>query len=37
MDRYWIYVYEVLPKSELNGEWYHMKDKQVSFIKREYR
>ena len=28
----WIFIYEILPKSNLSGEWKNMKDKHVTFI-----
>lgn len=37
MDRYWIFIYEVLPKDELPpGEFRGIKGKKVSFIKKEF-
>jgi hypothetical protein len=29
----WVFIYEVLPKSSLRGEWKNMKEKQVTFLK----
>jgi hypothetical protein len=31
--QFWLFIYEVLPKSSLKGEWKDMKDKGVTFIK----
>ena len=37
MDRYWIFVYEVLSKEELpKGEYRRLKNKKISFIKSEF-
>lgn len=37
MDRYWLFVYEVLPKSELpEGDFRSIKKKKVTFIRSEY-
>ena len=38
MDRYWIFVYEVLSKEELpkGGEYRRLKNKKISFIKSEF-
>jgi hypothetical protein len=36
MDQYWLFVYEVLPKSKLNGHWKTMKEKNISFIKDDF-
>lgn len=33
MDQYWLFVYEVLPKSKLKSYWNTMKENKVSFIK----
>lgn len=33
MERYWIFCYEVLPASELSGDWQQLKQAGVSFIK----
>lgn len=32
MERYWLFVYEVLNDTELNDDWKTMKKKGVSFI-----
>ena len=32
IDRHWLFIYEVLPKTELKGVWKNMKDKKVTFI-----
>jgi hypothetical protein len=32
-SRNWLFIYEVLPKSSLRGEWKDMKEKQVTFLK----
>lgn len=32
-DRYWIFVYEVLPQSELHDDWKGLKKAKVTFIK----
>lgn len=31
-DRYWMFIYEILPKSKLVGDWKPMKDKGVTFM-----
>ena len=36
MDRYWIYIYEVLDENELNGDWKEIKRKKISFVKPEF-
>ena len=37
MDRYWLFVYEVLPKTELPvGDFRAIKEKKVTFIRSEY-
>lgn len=36
MDRYWIYIYEVLDENELNGDWKKIKRKKISFVKTEF-
>lgn len=36
MDRYWLFCYEALTASDLQGEWKSMKQAGVSFIKREF-
>ena len=33
MDRYWLYCYEIIPYSNLKGEWKEMKKAGVSFVK----
>lgn len=36
-DRYWLFIYEVLPKTDLpNGEFRTIKDKKVSFVKNGF-
>lgn len=37
MDEYWLFVYEALSQSDLNGDWKPMKEAGVSFIKEEFR
>lgn len=37
MDRNWLFVYEVLEKSELSDDWKVLKNKNVSFLKTEFR
>ena len=34
MERYWLFVYEILNDTDLNGDWQTMKKKGVSFIIR---
>lgn len=34
--RNWLFVYEVLSKSDLSGEWKELKENNVSFLKKEY-
>ena len=37
IDRYWIFIYEVLSKEELPiGEYRTLKKRNISFVKREY-
>lgn len=36
-DRYWLYIYEVLPNTELIDEYKGMKKKGISFIKNEFK
>lgn len=36
MDQYWLFLYEVLPKSKLNGHWKTMKESNISFIKDDF-
>ena len=31
-DKYWIFAYEILPKSELTGAWKQMKEKGITFL-----
>lgn len=35
-DRYWIFIYESLPQSDLTGEFKAIKTQKVSFVKNEY-
>ena len=37
LDENWLFIYEVLPKSDLKDEWKAMKEAGISFIKQEYR
>jgi len=32
-DQYWIFIYEALPKSKLSGDFKHIKEHNVSFLK----
>ena len=34
-DRYWLFIYEVLPESEIEGEYKAIKKEKVSFVKSE--
>ena len=37
LDKYWIFVYEVLSKEELpEGEYQTLKNRKISFIRSEY-
>lgn len=36
-DRYWLFIYEVLPESELIGDFKRIKKEKISFIKSEYK
>lgn len=36
-DGYWIFIYEALPKSDLNSLWAKMKSSNISFVVPEYR
>ena len=33
MDRYWLFVYEVLPQDKLSGDYKVLKQNNVSFLK----
>ncbi len=35
-ERYWLFIYEILPAEELNGFYKNMKKKKVTFIKKEF-
>lgn len=35
MDNYWLFIYEVLPKSKFKDDWKAIKDKEVSFLKKD--
>ncbi len=37
IDEYWVFVYEVLKKSDLKDHWSIMKDKKVSFLKDDFK
>ena len=37
LERNWLFVYEVLPQSELPGDWKTMKNDKISFIKEAYQ
>lgn len=37
IDRYWLFVYEVLPETKLKGAFKNLKKNKVSFIKKEVR
>ena len=32
MDSFWLFIYEVLPQSELREYWKHMKKNGVTFL-----
>ena len=32
-DEYWIYLYEILPKTDLQEDWRTLKEKGISFVK----
>ncbi|MBN9653873.1 RNA-directed DNA polymerase [Halobacillus sp. GSS1] len=34
-NQYWLFVYEVLPKHHISGDWKKLKEKNVTFIKYE--
>ncbi len=36
-DQYWVFVYEVLSASELKEAWVHMKKKNITFLKSEWK
>lgn len=36
-DRNWLFVYEVLPQSELPGDWKELKQNKISFIQKQYQ
>ena len=35
MDRYWLFVYEVLPQSDLTGDYKTLKEDKITFINNE--
>ena len=37
MDRYWLFIYEVLPQSSLQGEYKVLKKQNITFLKAEYQ
>lgn len=37
MDRYWLFVYEVLPETKLMGAFKDLKENNISFIKKDVR
>lgn len=37
LGRNWLFVYEVLPQSDLPGEWKILKTNGISFLKKEYQ
>ena len=37
IDRYWIFVYEVLPADELKKEYKNLKKQKISFLKSEFK
>lgn len=37
MEKYWPFIYEILPKSSLSGDWRRLKEAGVSFFKPEFR
>ena len=37
MDRYWLFIYEVLPQSSLQGEYKGLKKQNITFLKAEYQ
>jgi len=37
IERFWLFVYEALPASELTGDYLHLKNHNVSFINSDYR
>lgn len=36
-DRYWLYIYEILPWSDLPGPYKAMKKEKISFLKSKYK
>lgn len=36
MERYWVFLYEVLNVNELDDDWRLLKKKNISFIRQEY-
>lgn len=36
-DRYWLFIYEVLPQPELTGDFKRIKKEKVSFLKAEFK
>lgn len=37
IDEYWVFVYEVLPRTKLKKDWSVMKKEDISFIKDEFK
>lgn len=37
LDRYWLFVYEVIPQTKLKGSYKNLKRNKISFIKKEIR
>ena len=36
-EQNWLFIYEVLPQSDLPGEWKDLKANNVSFLKKEFQ
>lgn len=34
-DSFWIFLYEIFDVDELDGEWKNLKNKQISFLRRD--
>lgn len=37
IDKYWLFVYEILSEDDLTGDYKCIKKKKVSFIKEDYK
>ena len=37
IDRYWLFLYEALPKDDLTGDYKCLKNNRISFVKPEFK